>query len=379
MVVSNPTVPGADELRGAVSRVIESARQCAPTTTVVFVTNLSEGPIVDVDETGIVHTSQYYTQSQADVIIRTFQDAGFHVLSYFSEREFMTAALSGELRANSRVTPVVYTAAEGGTGAGRRALIPAFCNLLGLAVCNSGPHGCSVARHKFHANAVLQRAGLRVPQTWMYSAQRGWVSGSRPDAGGLVILKPTYESMAIGIDNDSVLVVGDDIDDKVMMRARYFKQPVVVQEFVTGYEVGVPIIEIGHPRALPIIGFGLDGAKRYGARPRTFADENLSNRVQVFPFEGLSAQQYGAIQRAGVRAFEALDMAGMGRIDMRLDDDGRFWIIDTNESPPPLAGTSYGTSLGALGFNTIDMLSLWIGVTLQRYDGSVHPPAVARS
>ena len=356
----------SDQVRLRIAQVLAAVAAAGPSISLVFVTNISDGPVVDIDETGVVHTAQYYTQTQADQIIRSFQEAGFHVLSYFSEQEFMKAALSGELQAASKPVRVVYSAAEGGTGAGRRALIPAFCNLLKLPVCNSGPHGCSVARHKFHANSVLVRAGLRTPHTWMYSGALGWIGRRAPEPGARVIIKPTYESMAIGIDDTSVAIVDGSFEELVARSTRRFGQPAIVQEFITGYEIGVPIIEIERPMALPIVGFAYEDSDRYGDRPRTFQDENLSQRVRLFPFSR-SPPQYEAIQRSAVVAFEALDMAGMGRIDMRVDDDGRAWIFDTNESPPPTPHTSYGKSLEQLGFTTTDMLALWVGVTLKRY------------
>lgn len=359
--------PTSVETRHQIDRILAAVDLAAPSISLVFVTNISNGPILDVDETGVIHTAQFYTRNEADEIIRSFQNAGFHVLSYFSEQDFIKASLSGELDAASKAKRVVYSAAEGGTGAGRRALIPAFCNLLKIPVCNSGPHGCSVARHKFHANSVLACAGLRVPKTWMFSSKKGWIGGRSPELGSRVIIKPTFESMSIGIDDSSVAIVDVSFDEVVMRSSLRFAQPCIVQEFITGYEIGVPIVELEQPVALPIVGFAYDESDRYGDRPRTFDDENLSNHVRLFRFSHLPTSQYEAIQRAAVVAFEVLDMAGIARIDMRVDDDGRAWIFDTNEAPPPLPDTSYGSSLQQLGYTTTNMLALWVGVTLKRY------------
>ena len=59
-------------------------------------------------------------------------------------------------------------------------------------------------------------------------------------------------------------------------------------------------------------------------------------------------------------------MSGVGRMDFRVDPDGRAWLFDTNESPPPLAGTSYAVAMQALGLDVSDMLAVWIGVCLRR-------------
>lgn len=354
------------EVSNGINRVLERTRVVADSTTVIFVTNLREGAPFDVYDGGISNSVQYYTLDQADTIIRSIQDAGFHVLSFFSETEFMQFAMSADFHGKTLANRVVFTAAEGGTGAGRRALIPSFCRLLDLPYCNSGPHGCSVARHKFHSNAILQRAGVRAPETWLYHGNRGWIGAGRPQAGTRVIVKPTYESMAIGIDEGSVCFVDEGLDTFLMQRALRFGQPVTIQEFIVGREIGVPIIELERVEALPPIEWLKDGFQPLSDQPRTFVQQNLDKRYVGKPIRDVPEDLRLVASEAAVMAFEALDMAGAGRIDMRLDEDGRAWVFDTNESPPPLATTSYARSLATLGFNISDMLSLWVGGALHR-------------
>lgn len=335
----------------------------------VFLTNLRVDQLVDVGPTGIVNAAQHYSEQQADTIILSFQSAGFHVLSYFSEQDFLADALSGGLQEKSRPIPIVFSSAEGGTGAGRRALIPAFCSMMGIAYCNSSAHGCSVARHKYHASSILRRSGLPVPDSWMLRIDGRWIGGRVPQPGTKVIVKPMYESMAIGIDDQSVRIVDDDFQEFATKRSARFGQPLVVQDFITGYEIGVPIIDLDRPLALPIVTFTYGKDKRFGAKPRTFHDENLSNHVGLELYDFLPPTQYRAVQMIAVAAFEALDMSGMGRIDMRLDEDGRPWIFDTNESPPPLAGTSFAKACMGLGFQLEEMLKLWVHSGLRRACG----------
>ncbi len=348
---------GADlrQLAGEVRSIASRLR-------VVFVTNLRHEPVADLGDDGLLNLGQYYTSAQADTIIRSLQDVGLEVTSFFSEREFIAEAVAGNLDTDTKQA-VVYTAAEGGTGAGRRALIPSLCNLLGLPVLNSGPHGCAIARHKFHANAVLARAGIRVPATWMYRDD-GWLA-DQPAQGTRVIVKPTYESSAIGVSDDSLLTVGPDLADHLADRVAIFRQPVVVQEFVTGDEIGVPLVQLPHTRALPIISFLRADGSPYGLEPKTFRMEAIDHDTSYQLYEGPDPMR-AAYANAACRAFDALEMSGVGRMDFRVDRDGRAWLFDTNESPPPLAGSSYALAMHTLGLEVSDMLAAWIGICLRR-------------
>lgn len=356
--------PEPDDVTRLMRVVSEKALEVAADITLLFVVNLQSGEVADLGPEGVLNTAQYYTRDQADEIIRSLQGLGVTVQSFFSELEFLASVVANDWSSGRR-RAVVFTTAEGGSGSGRRALVPAVCNLLGLPVFNSGAHACSIARHKFHANAVLDRVGVRVPAAWLFSDD-GWISGHRPGEGSRVIVKPTYESMCIGVGEDSVQVVGAGFEQFVQEKNRQYAQPVLVEEFISGEEVGVPLVRLGSTYALPPVAFRRANGERYGDRPRTFLDENIDHDTSHAIFEAEPAQ-YAAVQNAAVLSFDALQMRGVGRIDLRVDADGRAWVFDTNESPPPLSHTAYSIAMETLGFSLDEMLAVWLGVCLFDY------------
>ncbi|MGN6587541.1 MAG: hypothetical protein ACTHKT_08745 [Solirubrobacterales bacterium] len=358
MLAPSPDHVGTRErMRQLERQVLEIAERI----NLLFVTNLRRTTeMLDRGEGAVVNAAQYYTRHQADSIIYEFQKLGLTVDSYFSEEEFFATVLAG-MDDDSRQR-VVFTTAEGGTGSGRRALVPAFCNLVGLPVLNSGAHACSIARHKFHASSVLRRAGVRVPGIWQFSRGR-WIGDAAPPPGARVIVKPTYESMSIGVGADSVRVVDAEFSSFVGAKEREIGQPVVVQEFITGEEVGVPMVRIERTHSLPPVAFRRGDGQPFGRLPRTFEDENVTGDTSYAEYE-TSSPEAAALADAAVCAFDSLEMAGVGRIDFRVDPDGRPWVIDTNESPPPLADSSYASAMRTLGFSLSEMLAVWVGVCL---------------
>jgi D-alanine-D-alanine ligase len=357
--------------------IAEQARELAPRLRILFVTNLRADDLADLGPDGVVNDSQYYTQAQADEMIRSLRELDATVTPFFDERDFIAEVVREERPSNGKIE-IVFTTAEGGTGSGRRALIPALCNLLSLPVVNSGAHASSIARHKFHANAVMRQVGVKVPGTWQYRDGQ-WI-GSRPPSDTRVIVKPTYETMCIGIDKDSVRFVDADFDSYIEERHHAFRQSVLVQEFISGEEIGVPVVRIGESHALPPVAFRRASGEPFGAVPRTFEDEHIRGDMEIVPFAapGMPAAIWSD---AATLAFDALEMAGAGRIDLRLDADGRAWVFDTSECPPPLPGGSFALSMEQLGFDYLEMLALWIGISLldfgllqesDQYESSTH-------
>lgn len=353
------------ELVSKMRTVSDKTLEMVPKLRLLFVTNVrDDNQVTDLRPSGIDNTAQHYSRVELGEIISSLQDLGLTVEPFLGEKEFMTALLHDERSTDPRQR-VVYTTAEGGNGSGRRALIPALCNLLSLPVFNSGAHASSLVRHKFHAFAILRQMGIRVPDTWQLK-DGAWVGGCAPTMGSRVIVKPTYESMGIGVDDESVQIVDAAFDAFVEERNHRFGQPAVIQEFISGQEVGVPVARIGSTYALPPIVQRRANGEHYGQMPKTFSDEHLHRDLSHTDFEAPSGQ-IAALRKAAVRAFDLLEMKGVGRIDFRIDADGRAWAFDTNGEPPPLPKTCWAVAMERLGFSFQDLLTVWLGICLLDY------------
>jgi len=360
--MTNAPIGDIFRLSQVIRSLVNEVLAVAEGTRLLFVTNIRTGEFTDLGPDGVMNTAQYYTRRQADEMVRSFRELGLTVEPFFSEEELFRALLHDDGDSDPR-RRIVYTTAEGGSGAGRRALIPAMCNLLGVPSLNCGAHAATLVRHKFHAYSVLRRVGVRIPETRQFGTS-GWVGGLRPALGSRVIVKPVYESMGIGVDDDSVQVVDTDFETYMASKVRKFGQPAIVQEFVSGEEVGVPVARIGTTTvALPPIIQRRANGEMYDQHPKTFRDEHIERDLSHAPFQAPRAQLV-ALRTAAVLAFDSLEMKGVGRIDFRVDRDGRAWAFDTNGEPPPLSRTCWSEAMKQLDFTLQDLLAFWVGIGL---------------
>ncbi len=125
----------------------------------------------------------------------------------------------------------------------------------------------------------------------------------------------------------------------------------------------MPLIRLGNTIALPPVAFRRADGAPFNDRAKTFLDENIVHDTSTIVFDA-DPLRIRAVQQAGVRAFEVLQMRGVGRIDVRIDADGRVWVFDSNIAPPPLIGSSYAISLHSLGLGFQQMLAVWLGAAL---------------
>jgi D-alanine-D-alanine ligase len=314
---------------------------------------------------GLSQLAQHYTEAQVDAILTSFRSIPITVMPFFSEKELLSYFANDFDRQKISKFPLVYTTAEGGAGAGRRALIPTVSKLYGVPCCNSGAYGSSIGRHKYHSNMLARMNGVSVPDSWYFMRDASWFGGAAPRRGTKVILKPTYESASIGITDSSVVLVASDFDDICRRLLTQWQQPVSVQEFRSGYEIGIPVVQLPEERALPLVGFSGPSAQRYGGEFRTFAQENLLPSREYFVPDFISEEQAAAMSAEAIKAFKACEMEGAGRIDMRFDEDGKWYAFDINESPPPVMNSGMGYAIHSLGFDYREFLLFLIGLNLR--------------
>lgn len=119
-----------------------------------------------------------------------------------------------------------------------------------------------------------------------------------------------------------------DLADAVERIVRTYRQPALVEEFVPGVEFTVLVM--GNPgserfpaRAFPPIQIVVAGEAMRGDSFYAFegiADESL---VYVCPAMAADEATLAAVAELAERACAALEIAGVARVDVRLDEDDR--------------------------------------------------------
>ena len=222
-------------------------------------------------------TTEFFSSDEIEQILGSLRHFGLYVRPFFSEMEFIRVVDTSDHLIHDRSHLLVYNTAHSGTGPGRKALIPSFCALHGIPITGADAYVVSLARHKFHVARLLTGFGLKTPNSWFYTLEYGWLGGNQPPNGLKVILKPTYESASIGIANNSVLIVDENLKSTVETTAREFRQPITVQSFVAGWEVEVPVIHLDRPFAPLAVGLSKNGNNLLGNDFLTYDDVYVDN------------------------------------------------------------------------------------------------------
>jgi D-alanine-D-alanine ligase len=161
-----------------------------------------------------------------------------------------------------------------------------------------------------------------------------------------LIVKPARGGSALGC---SVVREAGALP-QAMVNAYAYGDTALVEHFVVGTEVAVPVVDTGSgPRALPVVSIEPDGGV-YDYTARYTAGSTEFN-VPAKLTDDVAA----ACAQVAVAAHEALGLRDLSRSDLIVDPDGQVWFLEVNVAPGltetstvPLSVTAAGLDLGDL-------------------------------
>lgn len=205
----------------------------------------------------------------------------------------------------------------------------AVLELLELPYTGASSWTTALCLRKNLTNAVLERAGLPVPLHAV--ALRG---GAVPVMEFPAICKPAAEDASLGVEQGSVVKSGTALRRRLKaMHERW--EEVIVQRFIDGREVNVGILG---DETLPVAEIRFDAMPSgkwrivtYRSKWEEGSDEDRGTQPQC-PAE-LEPALEAEIRRVALAAWRAVGGEGYGRVDMRVDAEGRPWILEVNANP----------------------------------------------
>lgn len=206
--------------------------------------------------------------------------------------------------------------------------VAGMLEFLGIPFTGAGPWTIAACRRKTIANTILAQAGLPVPR-WTIA------QGKIDDAFPLpAIVKPASEDASAGVDRGSVVTDRKALRSRVAAMTEQFDE-VVVQEYIAGREFNVgfvgdrtlPIAEIDFSKMPP----GSWPILTYAAKWDRGSPEDLGS-VPVCP-ASIPHKTADRLVKVAEAAWRVMQGKGYGRVDLRLDDQGRPWILEVNPNP----------------------------------------------
>ncbi|MCW2797712.1 D-alanine--D-alanine ligase [Nocardioides sp.] len=255
------------------------------------------------------------------------------------------ASLLNTLRseAPSCVVPMLH-GETGEDGAIREVL-----ELLDIPYVGAPPSSCRTAFDKPVAKAVATRAGILTPESVCLPAETFRELGAAEVMAALVarlglplMVKPAKSGSALGC---SVVHTAEELPS-AMVNAFAYGEVALLERFVSGLEVAVPVIDDGSgPRALPAVAIEPDGGVYDYTARYTAGSTEFSVPAP------LSAELTEEVARVALLAHQALGLRDVSRSDLIVDAEGRVWFLEVNVAPGFTETSTVPLSIQAAGLD----------------------------
>lgn len=205
--------------------------------------------------------------------------------------------------------------------------IPGVLEILEIPYTGADILGMSLDTNKFVIKKLLEQNGVPVPRFQLFTSPNDLID---PILRFPLISKLNEIHGAVEITQDAVSDNEKHLRDRLRFLITTYKQPALVEEFIVGREVTAILLE------------GLN--KKVYLAEKVFSKEKEDNKYIFSTFEdqwvkeGYSSYHYVKFDDPILREYvkKAFDVTGMydyGKFDIRIDQSGRYFFIDSNTNP----------------------------------------------
>lgn len=203
--------------------------------------------------------------------------------------------------------------------------IPGVLELLNLPYTGADILGMSLDANKFVIKKLLQQNGVPVPHYQLFNTPNDYID---PTLRYPLISKLNAIHGAVEITRKAVSENEKHLRARVKHLIQTYHQPVLVEEFIVGREITAILLEGMNKKVYM--------AEKVFKRTKdkyiftTFEDQWFARGEATFTY----AKYDDPLLREYVkRAFDVTRMYDYAKFDIRLDQSGRYFFIDTNCNP----------------------------------------------
>ena len=241
---------------------------------------------------------------------------------------------------------------------------------MGADYIGAHPNGLFLSANKPHMSALMAAVGFSVPAERLVAGDL-----TAGDAATLskyfdtdcLIVKPAYEESSLGI---SLIANGPEAIRTASAALRAAVDgPVVIQEYIDGLDVTVPIVGRHNVSCLPAVVLRHESLQ---TTPFVFDAELKATKADVH-YEGIASWPVDVRRQLYDMALTAFRLAGLrdyARLDCRITNSGQCYFLEINANPQlGLGKASFAVSGAAIGMEVGEVIRRMV-----RHEGLSYAP-----
>ena len=225
---------------------------------------------------------------------------------------------------------LIFNIAEGIKGRNRESQVPAICELLNIPYTFSDALTMAISLDKYLCKKLVHCEGIPTPAYWKISTFDDLTV--IPDNQFPLFVKPVTEGTAKGITVDSLVSNKSELDIQVRRLLDIYKQPVLVEKYLSGREFTASLIGNNNPYVIGIMEIMIHDTTQKNVY--TFiAKEEYESRVTYKLFDDRESILWKKMATIALSVFKIIECRDVARIDIRCDEQEIPYFLEINPLP----------------------------------------------
>ncbi len=259
---------------------------------------------------------------------------------------------------------LVFNLAE--TIEGKGSLIhfaPSLLETMGIPYTGAPAEAIVLTSHKLLGKKILAAAGIDTPPS--VTARSALESGFPLDFP--VIVKSVWEHASIGMEDSAVAHSPDELVAEISRRSEAEgTDRLFVERFIEGREFNLALLggcaddpcpQVLPPAEIQFVDYPQGKPRFVSYRAKWDAGSFEYGRTpQCFDFPQEDAALLDTLRRLSLACWDLFGLRGYARVDFRVDEQGRPWVLEVNANPCLSPDAGFIAAAGRAGLSRDDVV-----------------------
>ncbi len=225
---------------------------------------------------------------------------------------------------------IVFNISEGLTGRNRESQVPILLEMAGVPFVGADALTLGLTLDKVMAKKIFIAENILTPK--FFEASSVDLLSDMDHCKFPLIVKPRFEGSSKGLSENSRVENFEGLKQQVDFITKTYKQPALIEEFISGQEFTVAIVGNENPEIMPVVQIKIDGKLKLNDKFYTFA-RITSDRLEYVCPAKITQELKNKLNELALKVYRSVECRDFGRVDFRVDNTGAAYVLEINPLP----------------------------------------------